>query len=282
MPLLRRVLAAVAALALLVPAAPPALAVTGGEPDGDRHPGVALVFTYDASGALLRCSATLVGTRTLLTAAHCVDGAVGKSFVTFDSVIGDAPPVAIPRASRPAVGYTVEDLAAAGALSGTATAHPGYSDAARVTSRADVAVIVLDEPVAGIGPSVLAPVGYLEQYRAPVLNRTLFDVVGYGAEVRRADAGPQKPEPMIFPLLRRTTTSPGQRLGDQVLQLQGNPNDPRGGGGTCSGDSGGPVFLDGYLVAVSSYGFNTICRYIDGYQRTDVGVVQDWLATVVR
>lgn len=282
MRLVPRALAAVAAITLLVSAAPPALAITGGEPDGDRHPGVALVFTYDASGALLRCSATLISPRTLLTAAHCVDGAVGESFVTFDSVIGEVPPVAVPKASRPAVGYTDEDLAVAGALSGTAEAHPGYSDAARVTSRADVAVIVLDEPVAGIEPSVLAPVGHLEQYRAPVLQRTLFDVVGYGTEVRQAEAGPQKPEAMIFPLLRRTTTSPGQKLGDQVLQLQGNPNDPRGGGGTCSGDSGGPVFLDGYLVAVSSYGFNTICRYIDGYQRTDVEVVQDWLAAVVR
>ncbi|WP_104118967.1 trypsin-like serine protease [Arthrobacter sp. B1805] len=278
MKLIRRALAVTATLALLAAGISPATAITRGEPDGDAHPNVALIFTYSSSGSLQRCSATLISPTTLLTAAHCVSGTVGESFVTFESVIGDAPPVAIPRASNPTVGYTDQDLAAAGALSGTSTAHPDYSDTAPVTARADVAVIVLDAPAVGIAPAELAPVGYLDQYQAPLLSKTTFEVVGYGAEVRKPDAGAQKPEPMNFPLLRRATTSPGQKLGTQTLQLQGNPNDPRGGGGTCFGDSGGPVFLNGYLVAVSSYGFNTICRYIDGYQRTDIAVVQDWFA----
>jgi secreted trypsin-like serine protease len=180
------------------------------------------------------------------------------------------------------VGYTDADLAAAGALSGSATAHPDYSSEARVTARADVAVVVLDQPVSGFAPADLAPAGYLDQFRPSLLNSTLFEVVGYGTEVRKPAAGPQKPEPMNFPLLRRYTTSPGQKLGPQILQLQGNPHDNRGGGGTCSGDSGGPVFHDGYLVAVTSYGFNTICRYIDGYQRTDIDVVQNWLEPILK
>jgi hypothetical protein len=277
MKLVRRALTATAALVLLATSASPATAITGGEPDGNAHPNVALIFTYSDSGALQRCSATLISPAVLLTAAHCVSGTVGESFVTFESVIGDAPPVAIPRATNPDVGYTDADLAAVGALSGTATVHPDYSNAFPVTDRTDVAVIVLDTAVTGIVPAELAPVGYLDEYQAPLLNKTIFEVVGYGTEVRKPAAGPQKPEPMNFPLLRRTTTSPGQKLDTQTLQLHGNPNDPRGGGGTCSGDSGGPVFLNGHLVAVSSYGFNTICRYIDGYQRTDTARIQDWL-----
>lgn len=277
MRLVNRALAATATLVLLAAGVAPAAAITGGQPDGEDHPAVALIFTYGDSGSLQRCSATLIRPTVLLTAAHCVSGTVGESFVTFDSVIGNDPS-AIPHAANRAVGYTDQDLAAAGALSGASTAHPDYSDTAPVTDRADVAVIVLDAPVADIVPVDLAPVGYLEQYRAPLLNKTIFDVVGYGTEVRQADSGPQNPEPMTFPLLRRATTSPGQKLGAQVLQLQGNPHDPRGGGGTCSGDSGGPVLLNDYLVAVSSYGFNSICRYIDGYQRTDIAVVQQWLA----
>jgi hypothetical protein len=274
---LSRALTATAALILLSAGVTPATAITGGEPDGDTHPNVALIFTYADTGALQRCSATLISPTVLLTAAHCVSGTVGESFVTFESVIGDAPPVAIPRAVDPAAGYTDADLAEASALSGTPTAHPAYSAAAPVTDRTDVGVIVLDAPVTGIAPAELAPVGYLDEYQAPQLSKTLFEVVGYGTEIRKPDAGAQKPEPMNFPLLRRTTTSPGQKLDMQTLQLHGNPNDPRGGGGTCSGDSGGPVFLNGYLVAVSSYGLNTICRYIDGYQRTDTAIVQNWL-----
>ena len=87
---------------------------------------------------------------------------------------------------------------------------------------------------------------------------------------------------MTYPLLRRTTTSPGQKLTPQILQLNGNPQDTRDGGGTCFGDSGGPVFLNGYLVAVTSYGYTENCRYLGGYQRVDIPVVQSWLSTVPR
>ena len=100
-------------------------------------------------------------------------------------------------------------------------------------------------------------------------------MVGYGTEVRKPESGPQKPQPMTYPLIRRYTTSPGQKLTPQILQLNGNPNDIRGGGGTCFGDSGGPVFLNGYLVAVTSYGYTANCRYLGGYQRVDIPVVQE-------
>ena len=86
---------------------------------------------------------------------------------------------------------------------------------------------------------------------------------------------------MSYPLIHRTTTGPGQKLTSQILQLNGNPNDVRGGGGTCFGDSGGPVFLSGYVVAVTSYGYTANCRYLGGYQRVDISVVQEWLATGV-
>lgn len=40
------------------------------------------------------------------------------------------------------------------------------------------------------------------------------------------------------------------------------------------------MFLNGYLVAVTSYTYNQQCRYLGGYQRVDIPVVQDWLASV--
>lgn len=242
--------AAVAAVLLLLSTALPAAAITGGEPDGNRHPNVGLILFYDGEGRF-RCSATLIAPDLLLTAAHCTEGTLGSTLVTFDSVVSEQPPTPCPVAADPSVGYTPEEITAAGYLSGTALTHPDYSDLTDLDSWNDVGVIRLDQPVVGITPASVAPENSLDQFAQPRLNSTLFTAVGYGTEVRKPASGPQKPEPTTFPLIRRTTTSPGQKLTPQILQLNGNPND--GGGGTCFGDSGRPVFLDGYVVAVTSY-----------------------------
>ena len=84
---------------------------------------------------------------------------------------------------------------------------------------------------------------------------------------------------MSYPLRRQYVDGPGQQLGAQVFQVNGNENDPFGGGGTCFGDSGGPAMLDGALVGVTSYGYTSNCRYLDGYQRLDIPASQQWLAT---
>ncbi|MGM9470621.1 S1 family peptidase [Pseudarthrobacter sp. YS3] len=274
----RLALVVTAALTLTVTGALPATAITGGEPDGNRHPNVGMIAFYDAADHLrYRCSATLISPTVLITAAHCTEGTAGVTLVTFESVIAEEPPSPLPVAADPGSGYTAEELEAAGYLWGTPITHPEYSGFTDLANWNDVGIVRLGEPVTGITPATPAPLGYLDQYESPVLNGTIFELVGYGTEVRKPEAGPQKPQPMSYPLIRRYTTSPGQKLTPQILQLQGNPNDNRGGGGTCFGDSGGPVFLNGYLVAVTSYGYTSNCRYLGGYQRVDIPVVQDWL-----
>ena len=66
------------------------------------------------------------------------------------------------------------------------------------------------------------------------------------------------------------------------LQTVGNG---KGEGGTCSGDSGGPVFYGGYesniIVAVTSFGLNALCRGTDFAFRTDQQVVIDWIRETV-
>jgi hypothetical protein len=259
----------------------PANAITGGDPDGNRHPNVGLIVFYDPDGRF-RCSATLISPTVLITAAHCTDGTLGKTLVTFDTEIAEAPPSPLPVAADPAAGYTSQELEAAGYLAGTAYTHPQYSDFTDTANWNDVGVIVLDRPVTGTAPAKLALENYLDQYSQPRLNKTIFEVVGYGTEVRKPESGPQKPQPMSYPLIRRYTTSPGQKLTPQILQLNGNINDTRGGGGTCFGDSGGPVFLNGYLVAVTSYGYTDNCRYLGGYQRVDIPVAQNWVGTFLK
>jgi len=254
-----------------------ASAITGGQPDGEGHPNVGLIAFYDPDGRF-RCSATLVSPTVLVTAAHCTSGTLGKTAVTFDSVVAEEPPSPLPTAANPAAGYTSAELAAAGYLSGTAHTHPQYSDFTDLKNWNDVGVIVLDAPVTDRAPATIAPTNYLDKFTPNVLNKTLFTAVGYGTEVRQADSGSRKPTPQSYPIIRRVTDEKGQKLTPQILQVNGNENDPFGGGGTCFGDSGGPSFNGGYQVTVTSYGYTSNCRYLGGLQRIDIPVVQDWLA----
>ncbi|KAA1395639.1 S1 family peptidase [Aeromicrobium ginsengisoli] len=278
-----RIRTALAALAVTVLAgvtsAGPAAAITGGEPDGNDHPNVALILFYDATGRY-RCTATLISPTVLITAAHCTSGDIGKVLVDFDSVITETGPSPYPAAADPTAGYTAAEIASMGELSGTAYAHPDYSDFTDVRNWNDVGVIVLDKPV-DIAPATLAPQDYLDQFTPKVLNKTAFDVVGYGTEVRQAESGPQKPEPMSYPMIRRQTSVIGQKLTPQILQVNGNVNDPRAGGGTCFGDSGGPILHDGVIVGVTSYGYTKNCRYLAGFQRVDIEGVQSWVSSFI-
>jgi hypothetical protein len=221
-----KLLAATVAATLLggLLAAAPAQAITGGEAAGEGHPNVGVIFWYDADGRF-RCTATLVAPDVLLTA----DATKGYQ-------PGDAG-----TDSRGRTWYT-----------GTAYTHPQYSDFTDMANWNDVGVIKLDTPVAGITPAKIAGLNFLDTFAQPKLNSTLFTIVGYGTEVRKAESGPQKPTPMSYPLFRRVADAPGQKLTPQILQVNGNPNDNRGTGGSCFGDSGGPTFKDGKVVTVTS------------------------------
>jgi hypothetical protein len=254
----------------------PSTASTGGTPDGELHPNVGFILFYTEDGRF-RCSATLVSPTVLLTAAHCTDGTLGKTLVTFDSVIAQQAPSGLPVAADPSAGYTSAELAAAGYLSGTAHTHPEYSDFTDLDNWNDVGVIVLDTPVTDIEPATIADLGTADAIKQP--RSTIFTAVGYGTEVRKPESGPQKPTPMSYPMIRRYVDMPGQKITPQIIQTNGNEKDPFGTGGTCFGDSGGPLFLGDEIIGVTSYGYTANCRYIDGYQRVDIEVVRDWLAT---
>ena len=270
---------AVATLATLAIGVP-AQASTGGDADGNLHPDVGLILFYSADGRF-RCSATLVSPTVVVTAAHCTEGTVGKTLVTFTSVIAYQPPSGFPLAATPATGFTQAEIEAAGFISGTAVTHPAYSGFTDLDNWNDVGVIVLDHPLASNGAAypVIAPLGALGTIAKGQLPKTIFTAVGYGTEIRKPLEGPQKPQPMSYPLLRRYVDMPGQKLTPQILQTNGNPNDTRGTGGTCFGDSGGPVFLNGEIVAVTSYGYTDNCRYLGGYPRLDIASVANWLAS---
>jgi hypothetical protein len=251
-----------------------------------------MVVFYQPDGRF-RCSGTLIAPRVFLTAAHCTFQDIGKVVVTFDPLISRTEEEAerdIPRAADDSgpddavseIGFTKADITTdyEGEQSwflGRAKTHPDYSDFTDIKNWNDTGVVILGT-APGLPTTPLPPQNYLNRFQQPILNSTDFLTIGYGTEVRRtADTGPQNPLPQREPIVRRYTTEIGQKLTPQILQMNANEHDPRAGGGTCFGDSGGPAIRGGYVVADTSYGYTNNCRYLGGYQRVDIPIVRNWL-----
>jgi trypsin len=274
--MLRRSAFGLAALAVALGTVGTGWAITGGELDGNAHPNVAMIVFYQPDGRF-RCSATLVSQTVLVTAAHCTDGVRGKVIVTFDSVA----PATSPRASDDTgngmsnIGYVAP---VPGWLTGTPHAHPLWDGELQLNDLHDVGVVVLDAPYTAAQPAVLPPLDYLAGLSNGNggLSKQTFTVVGYGVFFEKPDGGPQKPT-AVSDRTRRFTTAVGQNLSSQVLKLAENGNDSRAGGGTCFGDSGGPVFHGGLLVGDTSFGASQFCRSFGGYYRLDTADARSFL-----
>lgn len=271
----RLIAALVATLALCAAAILPANAIVGGRPD-PSHREVAFILDY-GPGGLESCSAVLVSPTVLLTAGHCVDGTVGRVAVSFEQVVAETPPPLFPQTADRSTGYQTEDITAADWLPGTGVVHPAYEPQSLDN---DLGVVVLDAPV-DIPPATLADPRTLNTV---AVNRILFTVVGYGAD-RVKGSGPKKakgssPQKSVltpFPLERRSALTQGLKVTRATL-LTSNSGTNDTTGGICLGDSGGPVYADGEVVAIISYVQQDMCRGRAGSQRVDLAPVQEWLA----
>jgi hypothetical protein len=269
----------VLALVMVIPAG----AITRNWVEDFDHPFVGLVVFYDEAGEFShRCSGSLLDSTTFLTAGHCTAG-VSSARVYFQQDAGAHfdPATGV----DPVSGYPET---CAGATLGVvcATSDELYDfDFANgsLPDTHDVGLVILDQPIALSEYGQLPGDGALDDLAtARGQNGTIFTVSGYGLTLSNK---PQSgiPNTSFRSRLMASSTLVNLRsfLNDGFnLQTVGNGD---GLGGTCSGDSGGPVFLgdanSNLIVAVTSFGLNTICRGTDFAYRVDRQEVLDWIAS---
>lgn len=265
MKLLRHMFVAVVSLALVAVAAQPAAAITHPTPDNGEHPYVGLaIFDVDGTPSW-RCSGTLLSPTVFLTAGHCTDGATGAR-VWFDEEVEDNPEYPFGGAtSYEGTAYTNPDFCIE-----CGQGLPGFA-------QRDVGIIVLSEPVP---ESVVGTYGELPEvdlvddlgHHAPV------DLVGYGVQERVRGGG----QPVWSGLRNRFRADARLVSGQFVhsgefLRVTANPG--HGQGGSCFGDSGGPVLTDegSTVLAVNSYVANENCTGVTYSQRIDIPEVLAWI-----
>jgi hypothetical protein len=255
----RRTILVVLALATFVAglvAAAPAVAITDGTRD-TVHTNVGLVRFTTADGRF-RCSGTLISPTVVLTAGHCTEGPATNVYVSFDTDLALDPLQ---------LGITPAEKAAREAhyITGTAHPDPGWTGKLSLSKQHDQGVVVLDAPAStkwpGIAPAPLPPVGYLNGNQGALKNAT-FTLVGYGVDI-----GAKKAQIVIRE--RQSTTSYLKNVQTEVVVFQINDQDSKAGGGSCFGDSGGAVFVNGYVLGDASYVNSFSCNATGSYQRTD-------------
>jgi hypothetical protein len=269
----------IAAVASMVVAAPVG-GITYGELDAGEHPYVGLIiFFHPSEPAWFSCSGTLLDADTFLTAAHCVFGIgtngtdagtsggndVWATFAPVDVLNGFPPRTSLtPEQLYPVRRDWLENNASF--VRGVGHPHAGWDDVSFVN---DVGIVELTEPVTMPTYGELADVGTIEALVATSgPNGALIETVGYGLQS-------VQPHPQDEDTRYKSTSRIVQINSDIVesgtVHTLNNPSAPGGTGGSCFGDSGGPLFVNNTndIVAVVSFGFSLTCHGADYGWRVD-------------
>jgi hypothetical protein len=241
---MRRVLAALAALAF----AAPAFAITGNAPAAltqGRH----AVMIVGSHGTF--CTGAAIARDLVLTAAHCVQPGSDYKLVEFDI------------ARRPHL-LDVRRVAR----------HPRFHLATLLAHRAtaDVALLKMAAPL----PDAILPARIARHARTPRVGDTLT-VFGYGLAVR----GAPKTGGTLRAARLSVTGRPGNL---QIRLVDPATRGRRAGMGACTGDSGAPVFADTALIGVVSWstgpGLRAGCGGLTGV--TPLMLYRGWIAATAR
>ncbi len=226
-----------------VPSDPAAVTrIYNGVPTAD-FPAVAGLAIFNRSGAVAGCSGTLVSPQVVLTAAHCVD----DSPFRIDAVFFPDGVQAV---------YGVQQYAI----------HPEYSTVRLAV--ADIALLLLADPVAGVTPVPLAT-------KSPRAGRKAV-IVGYGQD-ETGSSGLKQFGSIKLKRCPRRFAAAGLSAGQLSRSLCWRPG--KNGQDTCHGDSGGPLLVKSALVGVTSGGFGD-CPGLLSWD-TNVVPFRDWIAPLL-
>lgn len=267
-------LLAVAASAVAVTVSP-AGAVTGNFVPDTTHTYVVLIAFYDADGNFLwRCSGSLLNDMTVLTAGHCTDTKSGAvSAIVWASQEGGSLYNATTGAEDPNTGYPNECLNSLQYPCSTSHTLLEYGYVGNVYlqgNNKDVGMLILDSPIVLDKYASIAAAGTVDQL--PVGTEITYSGYGVSGEKPAVISYRERLMAMGFIVSTHNANTAGFNI-----QLSTNPG--RGRGGSCFGDSGGPILYDStdVILGVNSFVINGQCAGVGFAYRVDQQDVIDWI-----
>jgi hypothetical protein len=267
-------------VSVLAIGASPAGAITGNFSDDTVHSYVGLIAFYDQNDVFThRCSGSLITPSVFLTAGHCTDATTGATHARlwFQQDAGVGFDGVHPAPS----GYPVSSDVTSSHLY-----NYGFADFAGLPNTHDVGIVVLDRPIAvgdegfAGGFASIASVGSLDRLATRRgLQNVTFTASGYGLTY----SSPVKTVSFRKRLMATEQLINLSNNWTNGFNIQTTANPGNGKGGTCGGDSGGPLLYDSTntIVAVNSFGLNEWCRGNDFMYRIDQAAVQSWIRATI-